>query len=35
MSIMVGSGRGARQGILIRNAAALEAFDAVDSVVVD
>ncbi|TAM50691.1 MAG: heavy metal translocating P-type ATPase [Acidobacteria bacterium] len=35
MSIMVGVGRGARAGVLIRNAEALEAFAAVDTLVVD
>jgi Cu+-exporting ATPase len=35
MSIMVGTGRGARAGILIRNAAALEAIERVDTLVVD
>ncbi len=35
MSIMVGVGRGAQAGILIRNAEALERFEAVDTVVVD
>ena len=35
MSIMVGVGRGARAGVLIRNAEALEAFAEVDTLVVD
>jgi Cu+-exporting ATPase len=35
MAIMVGTGRGAREGILIRNAEALEAFEKVDTLVVD
>ncbi|MBY0228519.1 MAG: heavy metal translocating P-type ATPase [Gemmataceae bacterium] len=35
MSIMVGVGRGAREGILIKNAEALEALERVDTVVVD
>jgi Cu+-exporting ATPase len=35
MSIMVGVGRGARAGILIRNAEVLERFQAVDTLVVD
>jgi Cu+-exporting ATPase len=35
MSIMVGIGRGARSGILIRNAEALEAFQKVNTLVVD
>jgi P-type Cu+ transporter len=35
MSIMVGVGRGARAGILIRDAAALEAFERVDTIVID
>ncbi len=35
MSIMVGVGRGAREGILIRDAEALEAFERVDTVVID
>ena len=35
MSVMVGIGRGAREGILIRNAEALEKFGAVDTLVVD
>jgi Cu+-exporting ATPase len=35
MSIMVGVGRGARAGILIKNAAALEALEKVDTLVVD
>lgn len=35
MSIMVGVGRGAQQGILIRDAAALEALQKIDTVVVD
>jgi Cu+-exporting ATPase len=35
MSIMVGVGRGAQAGVLIRNAEALERFERVDTVVVD
>ena len=35
MSIMVGVGKGASQGILIKNAESLERFSAVDTVVVD
>jgi len=35
MSIMVGVGRGATEGILIRDAAALEAMESIDTVVVD
>ena len=35
MSIMVGTGRGAMAGILIRNAEALEAFGKVDTLVID
>jgi len=35
MSIMVGVGRGARAGILIRDAEALEAFERIDTVVID
>jgi Cu+-exporting ATPase len=35
MSIMVGVGRGARSGVLIRNAEALERFERVDTLVVD
>jgi Cu+-exporting ATPase len=35
MSIMVGTGRGATAGILIKNAEALEAFEKVDTLVVD
>ena len=35
MSIMVAAGRGAKQGVLIKNAAALEAFEKVTTVVVD
>ena len=35
MSIMVGTGKGARHGILIKNAEALETFEKVDTVVVD
>jgi len=35
MSIMVGTGRGAQGGVLIKDAAALEAFEKVDTVVVD
>ena len=35
MSIMVGIGRGAREGVLIRNAEALERMEAVDTLVID
>jgi Cu+-exporting ATPase len=35
MSIMVGVGRGAREGVLIKNAEALERMEAVDTVVLD
>ena len=35
MSIMVGTGRGARAGVLIRNAEALEIFERVDTLVID
>jgi Cu+-exporting ATPase len=35
MSIMVGVGRGARLGVLIKNAEALERFEKIDTVVVD
>jgi len=35
MSIMVGTGRGAQSGVLIRNAEALERFEKVDTLVVD
>jgi len=35
MSIMVAAGQGARQGVLIKNAAALEAFEKITTVVVD
>ncbi len=35
MSIMVGTGKGAQHGILIRNAEALERFEKVDTIVVD
>src|SRR5690606_9987115 len=35
MSIMVGTGRAARAGLLFRNAEALEAFESVDTLVVD
>src|SRR5262249_41453558 len=35
MAIMVGTGRGARAGILVRNAEALEAMEKVDTIVVD
>jgi Cu+-exporting ATPase len=35
MSIMVGVGRGAQAGVLIRNAEALERFETVDTIVVD
>jgi Cu+-exporting ATPase len=35
MSIMVGTGRGASEGVLIRNAEALEALEKIDTLVVD
>jgi Cu+-exporting ATPase len=35
MSIMVGTGRGAKEGILVRNAEALETMEKVDTLVVD
>jgi Cu+-exporting ATPase len=35
MSIMVGTGRGAREGVLIKNAEALEVMEKVDTIVVD
>ncbi len=35
ISIMVAAGRGAKLGVLIKNAAALEAFESIDTVVVD
>ncbi|GAD26791.1 copper-transporting P-type ATPase [Gluconobacter thailandicus NBRC 3257] len=35
MSIMVGMGRGARAGVLVRNAEALQALDTVDTLVID
>lgn len=35
MSVMAGTGRAARAGVLIRDAAALEAFQAVDTLVID
>src|SRR5262249_14514374 len=35
MSIMVGGGRGARAGVLIKNAEALERMEKVDTIVVD
>ena len=35
MSIMTGTGRGARMGVLIRNAEALERFEKVDTLIVD
>ncbi len=35
MAVMVGTGRGAQAGILIRNAEALERFERVDTVIVD
>ena len=35
MSIMVGTGRGARAGVLVRNAEALELMEKVDTLVVD
>src|SRR5690606_1307548 len=35
MSIMVGTGKGARHGILIKNAESLEVFEKADTIVVD
>lgn len=35
MSIMVAAGRGAKQGVLIKNAAALETFETITTIVVD
>jgi len=35
MSIMVGTGRGAHAGVLVKNAEALQAFEAVDTLVID
>lgn len=35
MSVMIGTGRGAQEGILIRDAEALEGFETIDTVVVD
>ncbi|MDF0488370.1 copper-translocating P-type ATPase [Sphingomonas sp. H39-1-10] len=35
MSIMVGTGRGARAGVLVKNAEALQALDTVDTLVID
>ena len=35
MSIMVAAGQGAKQGVLIKHAAALEAFEKIDTIVVD
>jgi Cu+-exporting ATPase len=35
MSIMVGTGRGARSGVLVKNAEALQALDGVDTLVID
>ncbi|MEZ6242940.1 MAG: heavy metal translocating P-type ATPase [Phycisphaerales bacterium] len=35
MSIMVASGQGAKQGVLVKDAAALEAFEKIDTIVVD
>ncbi len=35
MSIMVGVGRGARSGVLIKNAEALERFEKIDTIIVD
>lgn len=35
MSIMVAAGRGAKEGVLVKDAAALEAFEKIDTVVVD
>ncbi len=35
MSVMVGIGRGAQSGVLIKNAEALECFEKIDTIVVD
>jgi Cu+-exporting ATPase len=35
MSIMVGTGRGARAGVLVRNAEALQAMESIDTLVID
>jgi Cu+-exporting ATPase len=35
MSVMVGTGRGARTGVLVKNAEALQAFEKVDTLVID
>ena len=35
MSIMVAAGQGAKQGVLVKNASALEAFEKIDTIVVD
>lgn len=35
MSIMVGTGRGAREGVLVKNAEALETLEKIDTIVVD
>jgi Cu+-exporting ATPase len=35
MSIMVAAGQGAKQGVLVKNAAALEAFEDIDTIIVD
>jgi Cu+-exporting ATPase len=35
MSIMVAAGQGAKQGVLVKNAAALEGFEKIDTIVVD
>lgn len=35
MSIMVGVGRGAREGVLVKNAEALESLEKVDTIVID
>lgn len=35
MSIMVAAGRGAKHGVLVKNAAALEAFESIDTIIVD
>ncbi len=35
MSVMVGTGRGARAGVLVKNAEALQAFEKVDTLVID
>lgn len=35
MSIMVGTGKGAQAGVLVRNAEALQAFETIDTIVID